>query len=48
MAEKFKFYVGVDNVTNKLPPLGTTATGAGSAIYNIRGRAFYAGAEVKF
>lgn len=42
------FYVGVDNFTNKLPPFGTTATGAGSAIYNIRGRNWYAGAVVKF
>jgi outer membrane receptor protein involved in Fe transport len=42
------FYVGVDNVMNKQPPLGTTATGAGSAIYNIRGRNFFAGFRAKF
>jgi outer membrane receptor protein involved in Fe transport len=42
------FYVGVDNVFNKQPPLGTTATGAGSAIYNIRGRNFFAGFRARF
>lgn len=44
----FTFYVGVDNITNKLPPYGTTATGPGSAIYNIRGRNWYAGAIARF
>lgn len=44
----FTFYLGVDNLTNKIPPLGTTATGAGSAIYNIRGRNWYAGAVARF
>jgi len=48
-------YVGVDNVTNKLPPLGligstsaTSPTTAQSSIYNIRGRFFFAGARYKF
>lgn len=44
----FNFYVGVDNLTNKLPPLGTTATGAGSAIYSFRGRSWYAGFKANF
>ncbi len=44
----FTFYVGVDNFTNKLLPFGTTATGAGSSIYNIRGRNWYAGAIARF
>lgn len=43
-----RFYVGVDNVLNELPPLGTTGTGAGSSIYNIRGRNYYAGVQVRF
>lgn len=47
-AEKFNFYVGVDNVTNKLPPLGLTGAGGGSGIYNNIGRFFYAGAVAKF
>lgn len=46
--EKFNFYLGVDNVTNKLPPLGLTGAGGGSGIYNNIGRFFYAGAVAKF
>ena len=42
------FYVGVDNVFNKHPPLGLTGIGAGSAIYDYRGRSFYAGARARF
>lgn len=47
-AKNLNLYVGVDNLTNKLPPLGTTATGAGSAIFNFRGRSFYAGFKANF
>ncbi len=46
--KKSNFFVGVDNVLATEPPLGTTATGAGSAIYNIRGRNFYAGFRARF
>ena len=42
------FFVGVDNVFNKHPPLGLTGVGAGSAIYDYRGRSFYAGARARF
>ena len=42
------FYVGVDNAFNQLPPLGSTATGGGSAIYDFRGRSYYAGARARF
>lgn len=42
------FYVGVDNVLGTEPPLGSTATGAGSAIYSFGGRRFYAGARARF
>ncbi len=42
------FYFGVDNFTNKIPPFGITATAGGSAIYNIRGRNFYAGVRARF
>jgi len=41
---KYQFYVGVDNLFNRLPPLGLTGVGAGSAIYSNFGRFFYAGA----
>lgn len=44
--DKYNFYVGVDNVFNKLPPLGLTGAGAGSGIYNNIGRFFYAGAVI--
>ncbi|SOB78784.1 TonB-dependent Receptor Plug Domain [Sphingomonas guangdongensis] len=47
-AKGLLFYAGVDNVFNQLPPLGTTATGVGTAIYDYRGRSFYAGARVRF
>jgi outer membrane receptor protein involved in Fe transport len=43
-----RFYGGVDNVFNQQPPLGSTATGAGSAIYEFRGRNFYAGFRARF
>jgi outer membrane receptor protein involved in Fe transport len=44
--DKYNFYVGVDNVFNKMPPLGLTGAGAGSAIYSSIGRFFYAGATI--
>jgi outer membrane receptor protein involved in Fe transport len=44
----FEFYVGVDNFTNRLPPLGLTGVGGGSGVYNTLGRFFYAGAVAKF
>jgi outer membrane receptor protein involved in Fe transport len=43
-----RFYAGVDNAFNQLPPFGSTATGVGTAIYNFRGRSFYAGARARF
>jgi len=46
--ERFKFYMGVDNAFDRLPPFGLAGTGAGSAIYEPVGRFFYAGAQVKF
>jgi outer membrane receptor protein involved in Fe transport len=46
--DDFEFYAGVDNITNRQPPFGLTGIGAGSSIYDIRGRFFYAGAIAKF
>lgn len=43
-----RFYAGVDNAFNQLPPFGSTATGVGTAIYNFRGRSYYAGARARF
>jgi outer membrane receptor protein involved in Fe transport len=48
ITDELRFYFGVDNVFNQLPPLGTTATGAGSAIYDFRGRSYYAGFRARF
>ncbi|THD34814.1 MAG: TonB-dependent receptor [Sphingomonas sp.] len=46
---KLKFYMGIDNVLNQGVPDGaTTATGTGSAIFEYRGRSFYAGFKANF
>ena len=44
----FQFYLGVDNVFNKLPPLGSTGTTANAGIYDFRGRYFYGGVKAGF
>jgi outer membrane receptor protein involved in Fe transport len=41
-------YLGVDNLADKIPPLGLTGTGEGSGIYDVRARYFYAGVKVNF
>lgn len=48
IADSLRFYFGVDNVFDRHPPLGTTATGGGTAIYDIRGRSYYAGIRARF
>ena len=45
---RFRFYVGVDNVFDRLPPLDLTGTGGGSGTYPVTGRFFYAGARTSF
>lgn len=47
VADKFNFYVGVDNLFDKKPPLGLLGT-AGGDPYDTVGRYFYAGAQVEF
>lgn len=42
----YQFYLGVDNVFNRMPPLGLTGAGGGSGLYSNIGRFFYAGAVV--
>ena len=42
------FYVGADNVTNRVPPLGATGITGGSAIFEPIGRRFYAGFTGRF
>jgi len=46
--DDFRFYLGVDNVFDRLPPFGLLGTGDGSAIFDARGRFFYAGARATF
>jgi outer membrane receptor protein involved in Fe transport len=41
-------YVGVDNLSDRVPPLGLTGVGGGSGIYEVRGRFWYAGFKVGF
>lgn len=48
VTKKYNFYIGVDNLLNTQPPLGTTGAGFGSAIYDNVGRFFYAGVIAKF
>jgi len=43
-----EWFVGIDNLGNRKPPLGTTATGAGSAIYEVIGRSFFTGVRATF
>lgn len=45
--DKFRFYFGVDNVSNELPPYGLSGTGD-DAIYPNTGRFLYAGVEARF
>jgi outer membrane receptor protein involved in Fe transport len=41
--DRYQMYLGVDNIFDRLPPLGLTGAGAGSGIYSNVGRFFYAG-----
>jgi outer membrane receptor protein involved in Fe transport len=45
---RFNLYFGIDNVMNKRVPLGGTGVGAGTGIYEAKGRSFYAGVTAKF
>ncbi|WP_313911103.1 hypothetical protein [Sphingopyxis sp. SE2] len=45
--KKFNFYVGIDNVFDKLPPLGLLGT-AGGDPFDSFGRYFYAGIKASW
>ncbi|WP_294250919.1 TonB-dependent receptor [uncultured Sphingomonas sp.] len=45
---KQQFFLGIDNLTDERPPLGSTGIGGGSGIYDNIGRRMYAGFNVKF
>jgi outer membrane receptor protein involved in Fe transport len=47
-SRQFRFYAGVDNILNRRPPYDLTGTGAGSSIFPVTGRFFYAGAVVNW
>lgn len=46
--DRGNFYFGIDNLTNRVPPLSSTGIGGGTAIYEPVGRRFYAGVTAKF
>ena len=46
-ARTIDVYFGVNNVTDRNPPFGLSGTGAGSSIYSLRGRSFFAGFKAK-
>ncbi|WP_322964617.1 TonB-dependent receptor domain-containing protein [Sphingomonas fuzhouensis] len=46
--DKFSWYIGVDNVTDRHPPLDTTGLGGGSGLYDVRGRYIYSGVSARF
>jgi outer membrane receptor protein involved in Fe transport len=46
-ADRFKFYVGVDNFLDRLPPFDLQGNEGGNP-FDVVGRFFYAGAEIKF
>jgi outer membrane receptor protein involved in Fe transport len=48
VSKKFTIYGGIDNLTDEWPPLGLTGVGAGSGIYDNRGRYYYMGVRVNF
>ena len=45
--ERFSFYGGVDNITDRLPPLGLLGTAGGDPFDSV-GRTFYVGVNVDF
>ncbi|MFD1951460.1 TonB-dependent receptor domain-containing protein [Sphingomonas arantia] len=48
VSDRFNVYLGIDNITDRLPPFGLTGVGAGSGIYDVRGRYLYTGFVAKF
>lgn len=46
VGERFRFYGGVDNAFDRLPPFGLDGTAQGDGIFPSTGRFFYAGVQV--
>ena len=45
--DQFRFYGGIDNLTDEKPPFGLLGNGDGDAVYDNIGRFMYVGASVK-
>ena len=45
--DDFRFTIGVDNLTNQLPPFGLTGGGGGSGIFDNRGRTYFASVRLE-
>jgi len=41
--ESCQFHIGIDNAANRMPPGSLSGAGAGSGLYDVRGRYVYAG-----
>jgi len=48
VTEKFNMYFGIDNLADTKAPFGLTGVGAGSGIYDVRGRFMYTGFKANF
>ncbi|HKX93010.1 MAG TPA: TonB-dependent receptor [Sphingomicrobium sp.] len=48
MVKNIQAYFGINNVFDRKPPFGLTGLGAGSSIYSIRSRNYYAGIKARF
>ena len=48
VGKSYNLYLGIDNLLDTIPPLGTTGAGFGSGIYDNVGRFLYAGFVAKF
>ncbi len=48
ITEKVNAYLGIDNLSDRVPPLGLTGAGEGSGMYDVRGRYWYAGVKMTF
>ena len=42
-SDSIDLFIGVDNISDEMPPLGLTGVGAGSGIYDNTGRFYYGG-----
>jgi outer membrane receptor protein involved in Fe transport len=47
VTDKARFFLGMDNIFDQLPPLGLTGTGDGSGIFPVQGRYVYGGLTFK-